>query len=773
MNTTSQTVDIPRFQRILVEMLERAESGASLDPNEWIGRYPEYEGALREFLAGRSMLPSAPSPPSGEAPTLAPSARSAEGPPGEGPIHYFGDFELVAEIARGGMGVVYRARQTSLNRIVALKMILAGEFASDDDVARFRAEAEAAANLDHPAIVPIFEIGEFQGRHYFSMKYIDGESLASRIRRGDPPAERCEVEAAAALVSEVARAVHYAHQRGIIHRDLKPANVLIDSDGRPHVTDFGLAKSLSSQRELTQSGAILGTPEYMAPEQAIGRPGAVTTAADIHGLGAILYALLTHRPPFQGATPLETLLQVVEQPPPSPSSIRRGIDSELETICLKCLAKDPESRYRSAGELADDLDRWRKGEPVWAAPPSMTRLVWRWFFGNYRAALSIVLWGALCGVLFSAPAVGMTAQNLTPYLHIYQNSFPDVEPPWLLTAVASPGGRAAVLLLPLSVIVYLFSGLAIDRLVRPAGAAAALGAGGAAGIVAATFALLTGVGWVSLIQEAVWPAENDLEALANTADGELALPDQKFIHQAYPQLASRSDQWPRPGRQVMKKVFVDLMARLPPAMWLGFLFAFGAHVPPLSLQAIAAWRLRQRGDRWFKAALHYLELSLPVSLALIVWSSLCGKEPVSAFLLVLAPPALVSLAARARRLSPGARAATILAIAVAAGVLVWMLLPALFPDRDPGLSRRGLPTLGVALLGAAAALLAVFQRWRWWVRTPVYAVWLGLWAADWRDVRGVDPRTGDWLIIAGCGAAFLTVAAIAFWHWRSPRCSAR
>jgi hypothetical protein len=310
-------------------------------------------------------------------------------------VRYFGDYELVEEIARGGMCVVYRARQVTLNRVVALKMILAGELASAADVERFRHEAQAAANLDHPNILPIYEVGEQDGRQYFTMKLVPGGSLADRPGPADP-------RAAAGLVAGVARAVHFAHQRGILHRDLKPANILLDDDGTPYVTDFGLAKRADADCGLTRSGAVVGTPSYMPPEQARGEKG-LTVAADVYALGAVLYERLTGRPPFREETTYETIRQVIEADPLDPRAVNPAADPDLAAVALKCLGKDPAARYANAAELADDLARWLAGEPTKARPPSPVRLAARWLKRNAAAAACVVVlgvaWGVLTGLL--------------------------------------------------------------------------------------------------------------------------------------------------------------------------------------------------------------------------------------------------------------------------------------------------------------------------------------------------------------------------------------
>ena len=271
------------------------------------------------------------------------------------------------------MGVVFEARQVSLNRPVAIKMIRAGLLAGEADLQRFRIEAEAVAHLDHPRIVPIYGVWEDHDCHYFSMKLIPGGSLAIRL-----PEYPADPRAAAQLVAEVARAIQHAHDRGILHRDLKPSNILIDEEGRPHVTDFGLAKRSGDESNLTQSGAIVGTPSYMAPEQASGGKVPVTAVTDVYGLGAVLYALLTGRPPFVGDTILETIEQVRGRPPASPSRLNPRVGRDLETICLRCLEKDPWRRYASADALADDLRRWLGGKPIAARPVGVASRAWMW-----------------------------------------------------------------------------------------------------------------------------------------------------------------------------------------------------------------------------------------------------------------------------------------------------------------------------------------------------------------------------------------------------------
>jgi serine/threonine-protein kinase len=303
--------------------------------------------------------------------------------------HRFGDYELIEELGRGGMGVVYRARQLSLGRDVSIKMLLRGQFATDADHARFRAEAEAAGRLDHPNIVPVYDVGAHQGHPFFSMKLIEGETLARRLNR-QPLSSR----EAARLMATVARAIEVAHQRGVLHRDLKPSNILIDHSGTPHITDFGLAKNVADASSLTRSGAVLGTPAYMAPEQAAGNRGAVGVASDVYSLGSIMYHILAGRPPFVADSPLDVVLQVLEQDPPLPRNFNSKVDRDLEMIVLRCLQKPPDLRYSTAADLANDLEAYLADEPLAVRSGRLSQVVSRMFRETHHATI-LENWGLL------------------------------------------------------------------------------------------------------------------------------------------------------------------------------------------------------------------------------------------------------------------------------------------------------------------------------------------------------------------------------------------
>jgi hypothetical protein len=405
----SVSSDNPRLDAAVAEYLQAADAGRAPDRTAFLARHPDLAEELASFFADLDRLERAAPPRSGPADSLHTL------PPGQPPaaasptVRYFGDYELLGEIGRGNMGVVYRARQMSLNRMVALKMILAGQLATEAEVIRFRAEAEAAAQLDHPNIVPIYEVGEHEGLQYFSMKLIEGNSLGDRIAHGAAKDEPTSLPDAARLLATVARAVHHAHQRGVLHRDLKPGNILLDADGRPYVTDFGLAKRTAGVNVgLTQTGMLMGTPRYMAPEQTSSAKG-VTTASDVYALGVILYEMLTGRPPFVSGDFLELVYHIQTQEPASPRTLNAKVDRDLETVCLKCLQKQPGERYESAAALADDLERWLRGEPIEARPAGKLGRAWRWCRRNPAVA------GLLAAVLLVF-ATGATVSTILALL---------------------------------------------------------------------------------------------------------------------------------------------------------------------------------------------------------------------------------------------------------------------------------------------------------------------------------------------------------------------
>ena len=339
---------------LALEIELRRDRGEAPEPAEYHKRFPEDVSLVSSAFAAVETI-------------AAPASRHVH----ETPQAQFGGYELIEEIARGGMGVVYKARHLRLNRVVALKMSLAGQFASEAERKRFLQEAELAANLDHPNIVPIYEVGTHDGRLYFAMKLVDGGSLAREV-----PRLRADPQSTARLLAQVARAIHFAHARGFIHCDLKPSNILLDASGQPHVTDFGLARKLDGDSTLTATGAVLGTPGYMAPEQAAGARREITSAADVYGLGAILYELLTGRPPFRAPTVMETVMLVLEREPAPPRQLVPDVSRELERICLTCLEKSPKDRYPSADALADALERYLRGEEI--ADPSIAQRLRRW-----------------------------------------------------------------------------------------------------------------------------------------------------------------------------------------------------------------------------------------------------------------------------------------------------------------------------------------------------------------------------------------------------------
>jgi serine/threonine-protein kinase len=409
---------------LLASLIDRLtgeqRAGRAADIDAAARAHPDLAAELRELWAVAQFAHMARPPRTTPAPTAAyapagapPRAAPARDAPDAAALpREFGDFELLEEVGRGGMGVVYKARQKSLDRIVALKLVREAHLATEADRTRFRTEASTAANLKHPNIVTVFEIETAGGQAYLCMEFVGGHTLAEKVRADGPLPPRD----AARLVAVIARAVEHAHSCGIIHRDLKPSNILLGpADGRavgsgdsansdfppmrlpdfptPKVSDFGLAKRINNAENLTRTGAVVGTPSYMPPEQAAGRKE-LTPAADVYSLGAILYEALTGRPPFQASYPLDTLLLVLEQEPVPPRTLNPNVDRELELICLKCLQKPPEMRYPTAGALAADLEAYAAGQPVAAAPSGLRFFLARVFRETHHADI-LENWGAL------------------------------------------------------------------------------------------------------------------------------------------------------------------------------------------------------------------------------------------------------------------------------------------------------------------------------------------------------------------------------------------
>ena len=398
--------DEANVAELLDRYLAQLHSGSAPDREELIRRHPELASALECLDALDAMAAPGPSA-EGEA-SDALTATSGREIADIAPDQSFGDYELLEEIGRGGMGVVYKARQRSLERTVAIKMILAGQFASEEHVRRFQAESKAAARVRHPNIVAIHEVGRLHGQDYFVMDHIEGQSLAERIAEGS-----VAIAEAVRLIAAVARAVDHLHQQGIVHRDLKPSNILLDAEGEPYVTDFGLAKVFAADPGCTATGTIVGTPSYMAPEQASGRSEQVGPTADVYSLGAILYELLTGRPPFREDNPLETLLEVLSREPALPRKLNRGVPRSLEWICLRCLAKSPEHRYRTAGELADDLERFARGEALAVGPPTPAQRLVHWSRRQPALAVRLAALGAFYLVETFHYATGLAGVDWT------------------------------------------------------------------------------------------------------------------------------------------------------------------------------------------------------------------------------------------------------------------------------------------------------------------------------------------------------------------------
>jgi hypothetical protein len=568
------------------------------------------------------------------------------------------------------MGVVYQARQVKLNRVVALKMILAGAHASQADLARFRGEAEAIARMRHPNIVQIYEVGEHNGLPFFSLEYCSGGGLDRRLPGSLAPRQAAE------LVKTLATAVHAAHQAGIVHRDLKPANVLV-ADGTPKITDFGLAKKLEGGDALTQSGAVMGTPSYMAPEQAGGQSSRVTTLVDVYALGAILYECLTGRPPFRAASAIDTILQVLGREPEPPSALRPGVDRDLELICLKCLAKEPAQRYASADALAADLERWLEGTPVSVRAPTLVMLFRLWLRHNFGAAGWTVPIGLTCGLLLAAVVwLGAIQRGLGPDARVWRRFFPARPLPLPATPLATPNWL--LLSLNLAALIALAAmGFAAVRLVRPKNRSAEVATGIMTGLITAVAAFVFGTGWWGVCQTTAVPMHDDLALVSDAAfaAGEGRPEAVGQLLERYPELKSV-----RPedrGDVFQRKLRVDLVAGIPQGLALGLFPTLLVCVIVAAFQTAAAGHLGRTRPRWWVAAGAYAEFA------------------VTSLMLLNVTVTVLILSRFVPRLVPQGSYLWVLALTV----------PQVVP--------------------MALALVALFRGWRWPCRLPLHLLWLG------------------------------------------------
>ena len=531
-----------------------------------------------------------------------------------------GRYEIVGEIARGGMGVVYEALDKSLNRTVALKMILSGRFASERDVRRFYQEAEAAANLDHPGIVPVYEVGEHEGHHYFTMKLMEGGSLAEAMAevRADP-------RSSAEMISKITRAVYYAHQRGILHRDLKPANILLDSEGNPMVADLGLAKDTASDKnDITRSGAILGSPAYMSPEQAAGQKD-VTTAADIYAIGAMLYELLTERTPHVGETPIELIRKVLDDDIALPRSLNAKTDRTLELICMKCLARDPADRYSSAGALADDLDHWLAGEPVSVRPPSIGSTISNFLSQNLRSVLGVMFVSLLVG-----SCVGTALWSTSPfkrdgsaYATVY-NLLPNETLPNSWAPDLPVGEVIGVVFL----VAFLSLGLVNVLLTKPTSAAQALTIGLVSGLVVMLCLFTLAFGPGSIQMRVLKPIEDDIYlssriALSPSEDQEVARRMLGLRRPDFKSLPTGKDG----GKVMYNKIRADGLLHAPGAIISGLLAAALMSLLPVVGGTCLASRLVHQKKHLGWAAFSYYEAIVgAVVLSLMVGFGVVGGK---------------------------------------------------------------------------------------------------------------------------------------------------
>jgi len=510
------------------------------------------------------------------------------------PAYVVSGYEIVGELGRGAMGVVHKARHVALNRTVALKMVLGDGPPDERAVIRFLAEAEAVAAIDHPHVVRVFDYGESEGRPFMALEYLDGGTLAAEIARTG----RLPYAEAAALVEKVARGVHAAHELGIVHRDLKPANILLSSGKlEPKVTDFGLAKRTAGA-ELTQSIALMGTPGYMSPEQAGGRAKFVGPAADIWALGVILYECLRGSRPFDGDGLDELLANIQHSEPTSLRTHDPAIHRDLDTICLKCLEKDPARRYATAADVGDDLRRFRAGEPIAARPPTLVSVMRAWAGQNFGSAGWAVPGGIACGIVAGGyTALEMGSTKLNKAAEVYER-LPGLPKPWFAVRDLSRGPIDLVEVgMYLSLLVVM---LATAALVRPRNRSADVTAGMITGLFAAFAFFAVGLGWWTVYVKALSPTSEDLALIAGT--------DESLIER-YPMFA---DIPPAERRGVLAdKIFFELADRVPGGILVGLVLSIALTMPTCTLLVCVAAQLLRRHRRLRSVAPLYMELMLP------------------------------------------------------------------------------------------------------------------------------------------------------------------
>ena len=557
------------------------------------------ESDLAEFDSDHSKGDLQPTSAEGDNldPTLAPDSSLEDSAATKMPE--LAGYELVEELGRGGMGVVYRARHLQLDRPVAIKMILAGQFASPESVQRFQLEAETAARLDHPGIVPIYEIGKVGDHRFFSMKLIDGEPLSERLDEYQPDQRK-----SVALMIQVAAAVQHAHQRGVLHRDLKPANVLIDGEGQPLLTDLGLAKQLDNDGAITQTGLVLGSPGFMSPEQAAGQTD-VTIAADVYAMGAILYWMVSGRAPITGKNVLEVVQKTIEHEPESVRDLRADADRDLNLICMKALQKSPDDRYSSADAFAGDLQAWLDGEPLSVKPPTAITWMRRWVRKNFRGVSVGVCTGTLCGFALGFIILLQIANGQLEAATELHERLEASNPPWITSQFAwvqkIPGALREILPISITLIVAI-CGIATIGLSKPKPGESGLAAGLTASLLAGILAFVISWAWAPIANRTQRAARQDLQLLSDHLfmhpdDRHLA---EEILFRRYPGLP-KANSWKR-SDLLMAKISSDQTSRIPGGIWIGLIVTgFVSTLPLMVCCALAGviWHRDYRGWGFF------------------------------------------------------------------------------------------------------------------------------------------------------------------------------